>query len=89
MVKAIKSVLMVIVGLMSLYHFASMIGLLIQGEEVDPITLYIVLGGCIGLSIKLVIDSVLNWVDAFRGTTEQAVKIVTVVADSQENKQII
>lgn len=72
--KAFKSTLMVIVGLLGIIHFTEMIGLLIQGKEVDPITLYIILASCVVASIKVVIESVLNWIDAFRGTTEQAIK---------------
>lgn len=87
MVKAFKATLMVIIGLLGMYHFSSMIGLLIQGKEVDTITLYILLASCIVLSIRVVIESVLNWVDALRGTTETAVK-VTKAMTPQDNKQV-
>jgi ABC-type proline/glycine betaine transport system permease subunit len=77
--------MMIMVGIAALVQFSGMIGLLIQGKEVDPITLYILLGACIVLSIKLVIESVLNWVEAFNGTTKQATSI-TKVLSPKENK---
>lgn len=87
MVKAFKATLMVIIGLLALYHFSSMIGLLIQGKEVDLITLYILLASCIAISIKVIVESALNWIDAFKGTTETAVK-VTKAMTPQNNKQV-
>ncbi|WOL25754.1 hypothetical protein [Pectobacterium phage PcaP2EGY] len=69
--KAFRSTLMFIVGLLSMYHFCSMIGLLIAGEEVDPITLYILLGACVVFSIRVVIESAINWLEAFKSPTHK------------------
>ncbi|QNI20419.1 hypothetical protein [Bacillus phage 1_ICo-2020] len=48
-----------------------MIGLLIAGKEVDPITLYIVLGACVVFSIRVVIESAMNWLEAFKSPTHK------------------
>lgn len=69
--KAFRSTLMFIVGLLAMYHFCSMIGLLIAGEEVDHITLYILLGTCVALSIRVVIESAINWFEAFKSPTHK------------------
>ncbi|PEM30192.1 hypothetical protein CN598_12770 [Bacillus wiedmannii] len=66
MLKAMRCTLMVIVGLLATYHFCSMIGLIIVGEEVDPITLYILLGACVVFSIRITIESVLCWFKALK-----------------------
>lgn len=65
--KAMQHTILAIVGVIGMKHFAEMIALIIKGEQVDPITLYIVLGACIGFSIKLVIESVLGWFNTMKG----------------------
>lgn len=67
MLKAMRCTLMVIIGLLAVYHFGSMIGLLVAGKEVDTITLYILLGSCVVLSIRVTIESILCWFETLKG----------------------